>query len=153
MDFLTSSTSFHLRLLGLAPAILVTPVNVLSGRVRHRLVSRRSRRLRIRKFVLPTRSWSFSYGAQSRRFGAQPKLSDSRLFFQRTLAALRTDPLQHGRYVHFNSSKASVMLVVQLATCVRSREQTTSARWEFFSTSLHLRSRLSLGWLCLEKTT
>ena len=73
---------------------------------------------------------------RAKRFGAQPKLSDSRLFFQRTLAALRTDPLQYGRYVNFNSSKASVMLVVQLAICVRSRKQTTSARWEFFSTSI-----------------
>ena len=45
----------QLSLRGRAPAILVTPVNVLSSRVRHRLVSRRSRRLRIRKFVLPTR--------------------------------------------------------------------------------------------------
>ena len=42
------------------------------------------------------------------------------------------------------------MLAVPLAICARSQEQITSARWEF-STSLHVRSRLSLGWPRLEK--
>ena len=54
------------------------------------------------------------------------------IIFQKTLAAVRTDPLPYGRYVNFNSLKAFVMLVVQLATGVRSQEQTTSAFWKSF---------------------
>ena len=144
---MTSSTSFHLRLLGRAPAILVTPVNVLSSRVRHRLVSRRSRRLRIRKFVLPTR---YLVWCAEQALRCPTKAVGLTIIFPEDLGGSQDGP-----------SSVWTLREFQVLEGIRDARraaghlcQITGAHYKrplgvFFH--VHLRSRLSLGWPCLEK--
>ena len=138
----------QLSLRGRAPAILVTPVNVLSGRVRHRLVSRRSRRLRIRKFVLPTR---YLVWCAEQALRCPTKAVGLTIIFPEDLGGSQDGPSSIWTPREFQLLEG-IRDARRAAGYLR---QITGADYKrplgVFSTALHLRSRLSLGWPCLEK--
>ena len=72
-----------------------------------------------------------------------------KIIFTENLVASWTDLRRSGRYVNFNCWRAVAMLAVLLGIYATSRVQITSVLKDF-STSLHLRSRLSLRWPRLE---